>query len=252
MLDHLVRAMQSTLAGTGASKSSWGYGKHGWTRDISFLLGTVKEREKAWYNFDHCVRTIEGSNQLADAQLLEDDISRIIGILCLYHPKEMEFQSLVCSSKMVRPVIKSILDQGGNANNPPWIADLRDFLDVLDRAVRLKKLEGNSVTGHERTGWIPDLFKLLILLGHRNRIWRDQALHSLTNMVDFNQTLDDQIGIVRNYKPEDMERGSILSYGLRDIEESVMMLDGVLMWYQIRGIRYILDTMMEAKKKLMW
>ena len=249
MLDHLIRAMQTTLASTGAStSSSWGYGKHGWTRDISFLLGTVKEREKAWFNFDHCVRTIEGSNQLADIQLLEDDISRIIGILCLYQVEEMEFQSLACSSEMLGPAIKSILDRGGHANDAPWIADLRDFSDLLDRAVRLKKLEGNSATGHERSGWILDLFKLLILLGHRNRIWRDKALYRLTNMVEFNKTLDDQIAIVRNYKPEDMDRGSILSYGLRDMEESVMMLDGVLMWYQIGGVRYIVDTMFEAKE----
>ena len=249
MLDLLIKAMQSAVASTGAStSSSWGYGKHGWTRDISFLLGTVKERERAWYNFDHCVRTIEGSNQLADTQLLEEDISRIIGVLCLYQAEEMEFQSLICSSEILNPALKRILDEGGRAFHPPWIEDLRDFSDVLDTAVRLKKLEGHPATGHERTGWIPDLFKLLILLGHRNRIWRDKALHRLTNMVDFNKTLDDQIAIVRNYKPEDMERGSILSYGLRDMEESVMMLDAVLMWYQIRGIRYILDTMMEAKE----
>lgn len=122
-----------------------------------------------------------------------------------------------------------------------FVSDVKRVIRFLEQSLRTKRLDVPA-PGHEEGAWVADHSKLLVLLVHRYRIWRDAPLRGLTDMAAFNKSLDTQIALVRGYSAEEMDTNSLM-LRLENTKECVNRLDGVLMWYQTEEIMSLLTSM---------
>lgn len=108
-------------------------------------------------------------------------------MLLSYDIEEVELDTLAPSLTAIR----NARTQCENGPHSCLLRNTKDVIGFLKQTLRTKRLEMPS-PGHEKGAWVADHFKLLVLLGHRYRIWRDAALRELTDMVAFNKSLDTQ------------------------------------------------------------
>lgn len=243
-LDDLVDQMQKAIPRDVAStplSGSWGYHKQGWTHDLFFFIGTLKERYRASMNHERCVRTVDGSNKLTDCAILDDDSSHMANILLSYDIEDVELDSLAPSLAALKRVKKQL----GRMRHFCFKSDVKRVIRFLEQALKTKRLDVPA-PGHEDGAWATDHSELLVLLGHRHRIWRDAALRELTDMAAFNKSLDAHTALVRGYSPEEMDATGLM-LRLEDTKECVNMLDGVLIWYQTEEIENLVKTMQESE-----
>ena len=241
-IKHMRKAMPKAIAST-ASSSSWGYRKNGWMLDLTYFIGTLNERIRAYNNHGSCVRTVDGSNKLTVIELLDDDISRMAGVLLSYDVEEIEFDNFPRCLEAVHKAKKDLQSEV----NFRHMKELNGVMGYLEQAMETKKSEVAPAPGHEKNAWIQDHSRLLVLLGHRFHIWDDAAIRNVTDMATFDKALDSQISLVRSYGYEEMDLES-MPERLRDMQESVDRLDGVMMWYQLEGIKSIIVTMEESSR----
>lgn len=239
LMDKVNKAMPRAVANTSTSTSP-GYHKQGSTRDLCFLIGTLRERIRAYFNSDNCVRNVDGSNTLADGAFLDDEISRMTRMLLSYNVEEIELDSLAPSLAAIVSA-KAQLQKRLNYPKVDIMKDLTDLVEFLEKTLETKRLEVPAPR-HEEGAWAADHSKLLVLLGHRHRIWRDAALRELTDMAAFNRSLDAQMALVRGYSCVEMDSTSSM-LRLEDTKECFNMLDGVLIWYQFEEITSLIETM---------
>lgn len=243
-LDALVEQMQKALPRDVPStplSGSWGYHKQGWTRDLFFFIGTLKERIRASSNLERCVRTVDGSNKLTESSILEHDAWRMTSILLSYDIEDVELDSLAPSLIALNSVhtrLESLTHFG-------YKRDVKRVIQFLEQTLRTKRLEVPA-PGHEDGACVADHSKLLVLLAHRYRIWRDAALREVTDMAAFNKSLDAQTALVRGYSLGEMDATG-LTLLLKDTTECENMLDGVLMSYQMEEIKHLVNMMRESE-----
>ncbi len=225
LVDQLRKAIPRDVPSTALS-GSWGYHKQGWTHDLFFFIGTLKERIRACANHERCVRTVDRSNKLTDCAILEDDALRMSSILLSYDIEEVELDSLAPSIT----ALNNVKTQLKRVPHFRFFSAVKRVIRFLEQSLRTKRLDVPA-PGHEEGAWVADHSKLLVLLVHRYRIWRDAPLRGLTDMAAFNKSLDTQIALVRGYSAEEMDTNSLM-LRLEDTKECVNRLDGVLMWYE--------------------
>ena len=235
LVDQVRKAIPKAVPST--SFSGWGNHKQGWTHDLFYFIEILKERTRASANHERCIRTVDGSNKLTDCAILDDDVLLVSRMLLSYNIEEAELDSLAPSLTAV----KNARTQLKQTSQLCLLRDIKRVIQLLEQTLRTKRLDVPA-PGHEEGDWVADHSKLLVLLGHRYRIWHDAALRDLTDMAAFNKSLDTQIALVRGYNPEEMDTTSLM-LRLEDTKECVNRLDGVLMWYQTEEIMSLLTSM---------
>lgn len=95
------------------------------------------------------------------------------------------------------------------------IQRLTNACDFLHLILVTTKAESAAI-GHTQDAWLPDSFRLILLLGHRYRIFRDPVLRKASDIAIVNKQLDTQISLVASYNIEEMVGNFGLSIALSE------------------------------------